>query len=371
MIKVFHLSEISGFRYISARVKKSCSVGLGLLISACVTTPPQQVQAPNTDLQVLAQLDKKDGQWVVINQCTLAPPTIGSGLPTCDKAQIETKWLVYFDVATLMPHRDDYGLTCPAYSLVDNYSRQEKRCKDFAEIYSTTNDPSMWLSSTLNFVRTVGTTGLVGYKLNESAFRQVVESTFPANKRAAVLSAERNKRESAHKQREAMASEVEAGKLAWDQAKAEYDKHEPERRIAEQQQRAELNRKRQAAQESARAAFYATSARPKMLGDTVCSPNNFVGSVEQISGDRIQVSVRGRAAYPDKGQYAPEPHGPFHVEDWNPIRVADGMFTKDLYPISDKYYLFHPIESVTFAEARDLRWELKSDWAQCSYKVTI
>lgn len=119
--------------------------------------------------------------------------------------------------------------------------------------------------------------------------------------------------------------------------------------------------RRSANLQAARQAFSAAAMRAKSVGATVCSSDNRIAFIEQISGDRIKLSIRGRAMarYHKFGEL-----GPYDL-DMDPGNF--GMY--DEGRIEDPYFLFYPLPGpINVSRAPEVLWEDGNSWAACDYR---
>lgn len=141
-------------------------------ISACGANPPTVPADPGVqNLQVYAELDRQNGQWVVANYCTTSPASSRSRMQRCDTTKMNEQEALYFDVATLKPFKAENFIGCIDYSLVDKFSKRVQRCKDFESIYEASLNPAGMLGSAIHFVTTFGTTMVRRWDLDEDKFR--------------------------------------------------------------------------------------------------------------------------------------------------------------------------------------------------------
>lgn len=113
--------------------------------------------------------------------------------------------------------------------------------------------------------------------------------------------------------------------------------------------------------QAARQAFTAAATSAKSVGVTVCSADNRIAFVEQISGSRIKLSILGRAMarlrkYGELGPYDV-------IQDPN----NSGMYDEGL--IVDPYFLFYPLTgTISVSKAPETLWDDGSSWARCDYR---
>ena len=111
---------------------------------------------------------------------------------------------------------------------------------------------------------------------------------------------------------------------------------------------------------AARQAFSAAAMAPKSVGATVCSADNRIAFIEQVSGSRLKLSIRGWAMA--RRQKFGE-LGPYDLE-----RGPDNFGMYDEGRILDPYFLFYPLTgSITVSRAPETLWDNGSSWALCNY----
>lgn len=146
---------------------------------------------------------------------------------------------------------------------------------------------------------------------------------------------------------------VRSDAAQWDARSAQQSAAASAREVAAKQRREAI-----VAQASQR--FLEASKAKKEVGTTVCSSDNRWGYVEQISGPRVKILLRGRAigSYGDFGDY-----GPYSTGD---VQSTDaGEFNT----IEDPNFLFRPINrNVRFANLSDVIWDESRYWGLCSYR---
>jgi hypothetical protein len=127
---------------------------------------------------------------------------------------------------------------------------------------------------------------------------------------------------------------------------------------------ANLDAQRRAAASRAAALFGEAAQFPKSLGQTVCSADNRIAQVEQVSGGRIQLSMRGRAL----GQkYMDEVRGPFKFGAPWTSNYAE-MLAGEI--VADPHFLFQGFPDLKFARASGSFWDEARYWGVCNYRIS-
>lgn len=336
------------------------------LLCACSTTP----STPGTDpgvqnLQVYADLDRKNGLWVVGHYCTTAPASARSPLSTCRATEMNSQESLYFDVATLKPFRGASELGCIDYSLVDQYPKRIQRCKDFESIYDASLNPFGMMGTAIKFVTTFGTTMARRWVLDESKFREAIETALPAPSRQAYLIQERDARRGKLKAEQDYAAAAPAR-----QAAAEAAQQEAARQRLQDRRRFQTEKVRFA--QAAQARFSSLATRPKSVGTTVCSADNRLGYVEQVAGPRIKVQIKGRAVVGrDRVYQDSDPKGPFDVDtsglpvDW----YSNPGWRNVEVPVLDSHFLFQPLQTIRIGPLNAGQiWDDGRYWGACDWR---
>lgn len=342
---------------------------LVLCISACGSNPPAvPADAGVLNLQVYAELDRQNGQWVVGNYCTMAPKSARSQMKRCDTAKMNEDEALYFDVATLKPFKSDNFIGCIDYSLIDKAPKRVKRCQDFESIYEASLNPAGMLGSAIYFVTTFGTTMVRRWDLDEEKFRAAIETASPASERQAYLVRERDVRAGLIKAEQEYAAGAPARQLAAQQAREQAQRAEAEYRVKFAEQVRQAN-------DDAERLFQSLSAATKSVGSTVCSADNRIGYVEQIAGPRLKILLRGRAVAQRDAVYGHgNALGPFRV-DKGGLSMEDTISPDSAaieLPVIDPNYLFKPHRTVRIAPTASSSgtiWDEARFWGGCEWRV--
>lgn len=338
--------------------------GLSVFMLGCSSSPPTAPNPTGIDnLRVFAELDRKDGRWVVGNYCTFAAGR--SSLRPCKDKEMTGHEVLYFDVATLKPYQEENILGCVDYSLVDKHEKRIKRCKDFESIYDASLNPVGALGTAVVFVTTFGTTMMRRWVLDEDRFREAIEMALPAPARQAYLLQERDARQGVTKARQDYAAAAPAREAA-----AQAAQQEETRRREQVRRQYEADRVRYA--QDAQSRFAALSVQPKQIGMTICSANNRVGYVEQVAGNRIKVLVKGQAVATwneTSSVFKRNPLGPFEVDTSSlPYGVIGEGSNVDL-PVTDPHYLFKAHQTIRIgAIGAGQIWDESRYWGACDWR---
>lgn len=118
---------------------------------------------------------------------------------------------------------------------------------------------------------------------------------------------------------------------------------------------------RAAIAEAARQAFLSAAARAKQVGATVCSADNRVAYVEQVAGDRVKLTVRGRALARQEQFGA---LGPFKVVFSSSLGTA-----YDEQPVGDPHFLFNRLPGpIRLTTESAVLWDASQFWGECEYR---
>ena len=304
-----------------------------------------------------ARLSKEGGQYVVGQICRKdghRRPPGESRYSECEYG-FDKPGRLYFDVETLEPVNP--GLACNQYNLND--PKKSGTCSDYPylDLYSSSVGASV-ASGVLSVLK-LGTEKNALLTIDQARFRAAIEFALPTQRRQALINEEVSYRASYQ------------SRMAAEQQRAQ----EATRRSREtqaQQQQAFAAQTRQA-NLAAEQRFSALSNAPKSTGMTVCSQDNRLGYVEQMSGGKIKILVKGRAVAERDAVYGHgNPLGPFKVDTSSlNYELALGEHGKRLeLPVLDPLYLFKPHRGVRIAPLNPGQiWDDSGYWAACDWRV--
>ncbi len=334
---------------------------VAMLLAGCASTPEQR-DKPKEDvkLDLYGVLYKKDGRYSVAGICRKSPAPLQDGAskyPECDKYTIHKT--LYFDLVTLAPAANDRAL-CFVWGQPENH-KPHFACDEYKELYKTAVGMNLltapWLAA--GTVLTAGMRLPTNVVLDEDAFRRAVESALPTERRLEMIEQERERRtnfpvrkanEQYYAQRAKEAAQLEKT------ARAQAFEDQASKALSEAQQRF----------------IIASTATNKSVGTAVCSPDNRIGYVEQVAGDRIKILIKGRAVAKRDAIYGHgNPLGPFKVDTQGlPFDLSVGPQGIDLeLPILDPYYLFKPHSTIRIGgRDGDLIWDDGRQWGACGWQ---
>ena len=327
----------------AALAARALVAGLVWSLCGCAGDPPApEIDGPPLDL--IAQLGKRGDRYVVSSYCTRR---------AAPESQYRKCWpdtdAILFDAFTKVPLDTSEHVECPT-ERSSRWPLFSIRCGDLRDLYSTNFLRNLRAASSgpgctrrmIDCVRDAGETSRTWRSLDTRAFRRAAEEALPPEQLRAVVQSERQYRAD-YPQRQA-------------QAAAEKNKALANQRAAED----EKKMRRAAAAERARQRFLAAASVPKKIGGNVCSADNRLAQVEQISGSRINVSVRGRAL---GHAFQAGDGGPFNLDpNW-----GRGINLEDI--VLDRYFLFQGIFKLNFLRIDQRLWAESSEWGECGYAV--
>ncbi len=136
------------------------------------------------------------------------------------------------------------------------------------------------------------------------------------------------------------------------------------RQQKENEERSRIARDQRAAiAQQAADSFDRAVRSPKRIGVTVCSSDNRVAYIEQVEGERVKLTVRGRAIgnYDEFGSFGPKAltaPATFFSGDANAKR-----------PIEDPNFLFLPLpKPVQLTRESQALWDQGQYWGVCDYR---
>ena len=327
----------------AVQAARMLAAGLVWSLFSCAGDPPApEIEGPPLDL--VAQLQKRGDHYVVSSYCTRR---------TTPESKLGKCWsdtdAILFDPFTMVPLDVSEHVECPS-ERSSRWLLFSVRCGDLRDLYSTNFLRNLRAASSgpgctrrmIDCVRDAGETSRTWRSLDMRSFRRAAEEALPPEQLRAAVQSERQYR-AAYPQRQAQVAAAKSAaaanqKAAVDQTKA----------------------RRAAAAEAAKQRFASATAKPKQLGMTVCSQDNRLAQVEQISGSRINVSVRGRALG----------HA-FQAGDGGPFNLAPnwgrGISLEDI--VLDRYFLFQGVPHLNFVRVDQRLWVDSSEWGECGYAV--
>jgi len=335
---------------------------VGLLLAGCASAPEQR-DKPSEDavLGLYGVLRKNDGRYSVAAVCrkTRTPlPDGASKYPEC-KGAIHKNNSLYFDLVTLAP-----AASSDAVCLVWGQQADQKQhfaCDEYKDIHKTSVGLNL-LTAPLLAVGTVlsaGTKLPTNVQLDEDAFRREIEIALPTERRLTMIEQER-----------AWRNDFPARKA---------NEQQFAQRAKEASQRERVARARtfddqagKALSEAEQRFVAASAAANKSVGTAVCSPDNRMGFVEQVAGDRIKILIKGQAVAKRDAIYGHgNPLGPFKV-DTQGLAFADAFGPQGAgleLPILDPYYLFKPHPTIRIGgRDGDVTWDDGRQWGACGWR---
>lgn len=336
--------------------------GVALLLAGCASAPEQRDKPKEEEeLGLYGALRKKDGRYYVETICrkTRSPlPEGASKYPECT-VNIRKNGSLFFDLATLAPVSTS-NATCMVWGQPEG-QKPHFACDAYKEIHETSVGLNL-LTAPLTAVGAVlnaGTKLPTNVKLDEDAFRREIEIALPTERRLEMIEQEREWRanlpvrkanEQYYAQRAKEAAQLERT------ARAQAFEDQASKALAEAQQRFVV----------------ASSVANKSVGTSVCSPDNRMGYIEQVAGDRIKILIKGRAVAKRDAIYGHgNPLGPFKVDTQGlPFDLSVGPQGMSLeLPILDPYYLFKPHSTIRIGgRDGDLIWDDGRQWGACGWQ---
>lgn len=335
------------------------------LVSACSSNPKTTaapVAADGPPLGLYARLVKQNGQYTVSGICwphslNLAPGV--SKYPRCPEP-VNKEGTFYFNFTTLAAARDSFAV-CSTGG--ENGQKPQPECDEYKEIHSNdvaTNvvtSPFIALGAILSLGREVSYT----VELDEEAFKREIEKALPTPRRLAMIEEERAWRQGAPARAQLVAQQQ--------RAQAETD------RVDQRARSQEFRARVQSANRAAEQQYQAAASAPKAVGASVCSADNRLAFVEQISGTRIRLQLYGVAVarWSDALGNA-NPLGPFDV-DRSTVGIVMPSELDDRgikLPVTDRFYLFKPHTTVQiqpYTGGGTLLWDESQFWGACGWRV--
>ena len=306
-------------------------IGMSMALAGCGPAQPVRPNYSSGELDLMANVWVVEGRFKIIGFCS-AKGAKDSKYPSCSSG-----WLRFY-AENYEPAPDMVSIVCPRLDRHSPEAAHRLDPCDYGNLYTEkffsnfgTNDPG----STLRRMT-----------LDVDRFRSLARQSLPEAERLKVISDERAYR--------ALYPE----RLAKKNLEIERDNQAVEAKIAERDAR------RRAAADRARARFEAASIAPKQLGQTVCSSDNRVAQIENISGGNVQLSMRGRAL---GRRLMDDIRGPF---------TFGGPWTGDLAArlsgdiVADPNFLFQGFTELNFAPASGLIWDDSRYWGVCDYRLS-
>lgn len=336
---------------------------LGLLLASCASDPaPRSAPQQSDNVGLYGRLSKTDTQYAVTNICRDARIKLQneeSRYPAC-AANIEQTALLYFDLTTLEPVGQKFA-SCTLWG-ADEKVKEDRACEEHKDIYKTDVAANVLMSpiTAMGFVFNLGTKMVNSVSLDEEAFQREIEKALPTPRRLALLEEERVWRQGFPARERA---EIQQQKTTRENARR---LQAEENQIFQDQVRL--------AQTVAENKFAAKSATSKTVGETVCSTDNRLGYVEQVSGSRIKVLIKGRAIASRNdtpGLRDRNPLGPFKL-DTSGLSGYDtiGRQGADIeVPVIDSHYLFKAHQTVRIgASSSGQIWDDATFWGACDWR---
>lgn len=346
---------------ITMKIIAIAAIAVALLLAGCASAPEQRDKPKDEELGLYGALRKKDGRFYVETICrkTRSPlPEGASKYPECT-VNIRKNGSLFFDLATLAPVSTS-NATCMVWGQPEG-QKPHFACDAYKEIHETSVGLNL-LTAPLTAVGAVlnaGTKLPTNVKLDEDAFRREIEIALPTERRLEMIEQEREWRanlpvrkanEQYYAQRAKEAAQLERT------ARAQAFEDQASKALAEAQQRFVV----------------ASSAANKSVGTSVCSPDNRMGYVEQVAGDKLKILIKGRAVAKRDAVYGHgNPLGPFKVDTQGlPFDLSVGRQGINLeLPILDPYYLFKPHSTIRIGGGQgDLIWDDGRQWGTCGWQ---
>ncbi|WP_421793752.1 hypothetical protein [Hydrocarboniphaga effusa] len=329
--------------------------GVVLAMAGCASSPSQK--APDGVQDLYARLAKRNETYVVEGICRLGGSSVSKGesqYGSCPYGY-ERAGRLYFSLATLEPV--ETHISCKVYNI--NEKNKSSTCDEFvyADLYSSSavQKTAAFVGAALKF----GTQMSMPQSLDTDLFKRYVESSLPTQQRLKILRDDETYRAGF---RARLAEESRQEELARANAKAE----DARKRVQFRQSVAEAN-------STADRSFAALSATQKNVGSTVCSRDNRIGYVEQATGAKIKVLLRGRAVAQRDAVFGRNPLGPFEVDKTGlSFEQVHGPNSGNIeLPVIDPNFLFKPHQTVRIAPvAASQIWDESRFWAPCAWRVS-
>lgn len=334
---------------------------MGLLLMGCAAAPEQRDKPKEeAKLDLYGVLYKKDGRYSVTGICRKSRTSLPDGTskyPECNRDTIHKR--LYFDFVTLAPAANSSAL-CLVWGQPEN-QKPHFACDEYKELYKTAVGKNLltapWLAA--GTVLTAGMKLPTNVTLDEDAFRRAIESALPTERRLEMIEQEREWRASFSVRKENEQYYAQRAKEAAQlekTARAQAFEDQASKALAEAQQRFVTS----------------SSAANKSVGMSVCSPDNRMGYVEQVAGDKLKILIKGRAVAKRDAIYGHgNPLGPFKVDTQGlPFELSVGAQGMSLeLPILDPYYLFKPHSTIRIGGRNgDLIWDDSRQWGACGWQ---
>ena len=304
-----------------------------------------------------ARLSKERGQYIVSQICRKG----GSLRPSRESRYSECEYgfdkpgRLYFNVETLEPAYPDF--VCYQYNLNDQ--KKSGSCDNYPYLDLYSSSAGMSVASGILSALKAGTEKKALLSIDTPRFQQAIESALPIQRRQALINDEVSYRASYQTR---MASERQHAQEAAQRS----------REVQAQQQQAFSAQVRQA-NLAAEELFSALSRGSKSTGMTVCARDNRLGYVEQVSGSKIKILVKGQAVAERDAVYGHgNPLGPFKVDSSSlnyELRLGEHGKHLEL-PVLDPLYLFKPHRTIRIAPINPGQiWDEGRYWATCDWRV--
>lgn len=333
------------------------------ILSGCgsnPTTPPAPISAADQTLGLYARLAKENGVYTVKGICWSQPvnlPPGSSKYPRCPEP-VNKEGAFYFNFTTLAVPGTSFAV-CPIWG--EYRPKPPPQCDEYKEIHEAEVTGNVVASPliAIGAILSLGREVLSMVKLDYDAFRREIEKALPTPQRLAMIEEERAWRQGAP----ARAQVVVAQRRAQDESA----------RLERQSRVQDFRAQVQQANRAAELQFQAAAAAPKTVGATVCSADNRLGFIEQISGSRIRLQVFGVAfARWTDALLNSNPLGP-HQVDTSRVRSvlpSDPENEGLELPVTDRLYLFKPHPSVQiqpYLGSGNVLWDESRFWGTCGW----
>jgi hypothetical protein len=334
------------------------------LVSACSSNPKTTagpVAADGPPIGLYARLVKQNGLYTVTGICWPQSVNLAPGVskyPRCPEP-VNKEGAFYFNFTTLTPPGTSFAV-CSSGS--GNGQKSPPACDEYKEIHeadvatNVVTSPLIAIGAVLSFGREISSM----VKLDEEAFKREIERALPTPRRLAMIEEERAWRQGAPARAQLVAqqqrSQAEAARL--------------DQRARTQEFRARVQTANRAAEQQ----FQAAASAVKGVGASVCSADNRLAFVEQISGTRIRLQLYGVAVARWSALDNANPLGPFAVDR----STVEFVLPSELdsqgieLPVTDRFYLFKPHTTVQiqpYTGSGNVLWDESRFWGTCDWRV--
>lgn len=335
------------------------------LVTACSSNPKTTaapVAADGPPLGLYARLVKQNGQYTVSGICWSQSLKLAPGVskyPRCPEP-VNKEGAFYFNFTTLAAAGTSFAV-CSVGG--ENGQRPQPQCNEYTDIHEADVAANVVTSPliAIGAVLSLGTEISSMVKLDEEAFQREIEKALPTPRRLAMIEEERAWRLGAPAR----------AQLAAQQQRSQAEAARLEQRAHTQEFRARVQTANRAAEQQ----FQAAASAPKTIGASVCSADNRLAYVEQISGTRIRLQLYGVAVarWSDALDKA-NPLGPFDVDRSSVGFVLPSALDSQgiKLPVMDRFYLFKPHTTVQiqpYTGSGTVLWDESRFWGTCGWRA--